>query len=70
MCEILNESNNEIPWKGQNKLFIGEVKEQDLKPIILVFDEIGALTNFMSKSIKKKNFFKLLNENSNTKASI
>ena len=58
VCEILNEFNTEI-YERQHRLFTGEVKERDLKPIVLVFDEIGALTNLASKNIKE-NFFKLL----------
>ena len=36
-----------------------ELKEDELIPIVLVFDEIGALTNLASKNVKD-NFFKLL----------
>lgn len=58
VCDELS-NLNEIITQRQNKLFNNQVKEDELTPIVLVFDEIGALTNLASKNVKD-NFFKLL----------
>ncbi len=58
VCDELS-NLNEIISKRQNLLFENKIKENELKPIVIVFDEIGALTNLASKNIKDT-FFKLL----------
>ena len=55
---MLERVNNTIT-KRQNQLFNDTVTEADLRPIVLVFDEIGALTALASKNVKEA-FFKLL----------
>ena len=61
LSDVCNELSqlNEIITQRQNSLFENIVKETDLTPIVIVFDEIGALTNLASKNIKET-FFKLL----------
>lgn len=61
LAEICDELSylNEIITTRQNMLFENKVKESELKPIVLVFDEIGAFTSLASKNIKET-FFKLL----------
>lgn len=58
VCDELSNLNNIITQR-QNLLFENKIKENQLKPIVIVFDEIGALTNLASKNIKES-FFKLL----------
>lgn len=55
---MLERVNAEIT-KRQNLLFENKVEAVDLRPIVLVFDEIGALTALASKTVKES-FFKLL----------
>lgn len=58
VCDELSRLNDLITER-QNLLFENKVTENQLKPVVLVFDEIGALTSLASKNVKE-NFFKLL----------
>lgn len=58
VCDELSRLNELISAR-QNLLFENKVNESQLTPVVVVFDEIGALTSLASKNVKE-NFFKLL----------